>query len=216
MGVMLIGCGSLRQSANSYLIASSLGDNKVSNPYVVLRSLSTVVRLTAFAMMASVFAFTGCSSPKPAEYLVGEWKANDSAAANAIRAAKLKNENPGASSDMARDAGRAMGNMAAKFAKDQTFELVWQGQTEKGTWTYDEARKEVHLKLDAPTVDPNHPDLEKAKEAAAQPRTWVAELDVGQSRLELYMLDPAGVDRLKAVQKTDPKIKPMTFKLKKQ
>jgi hypothetical protein len=160
--------------------------------------------LTALALIL-VAICAGCSPTKPTEQIIGKWKGDDSAVGNALRAAKLKSENPGASSDMVRDGARALGNTEIEFSADQKFKFSFQGRPEKGIWSYDEGRKEFVLKLDPPEIPVDHPNPEEAKKAAEAPRSWVVVYNAGTQHIELFMMDQAAIDLLKAVEKEQTK-----------
>lgn len=124
---------------------------------------------------------------------MGKWKADDSAAGMATRAAKLKNQQPDAESSDVMAAARAMGQIGLDLRQDKSFDLLMGGNTIQGTWAFHEERKEVQLDCKTAEIAPEN---EEKNPGPFQPATFVAYLN-DSGNLRLYPMPRESYDMLK-------------------
>src|SRR5690349_3153365 len=88
----------------------------------------------------------GCAPVSREGALIGAWDGGG-ATSMAIKAAKMKADNPGASSEVIMNSARAAANMGINFRKDKTYTLVLGDIKREGTWSLDKETGEVVLNI---------------------------------------------------------------------
>jgi hypothetical protein len=136
--------------------------------------------------------FVGCSMD-PEQRLVGKWKADSSAAGVAMKAAKLKADNPNISGAEATAYARSLTNVSLALNKDKSCAFVSGGNTLKGTWKFDKEAKLVELDLKTAEIAEEN----KAKNPDGfKPTTYVAEVQDGGDRLEVIPYSRSGYEAI--------------------
>ena len=127
-------------------------------------------------------ALAGCMDREQAA--IGKWKADGSALGAAIRSAKIKAENPDASTGEIMGAARAIGATTVTLNKDKSAEVFIAGTEGKGTWTIDKEAGVVTVnitsaKLAAPA--------EGQQAGPFQAQTWTCYMSDSNDKMRLYM-----------------------------
>jgi hypothetical protein len=129
----------------------------------------------------------------PEQRLIGKWKADSSAASVAMKAAKLKADNPEISGSEATAYARSLTNVSLDLNKDKSCAFVTGGNTLKGTWKFDKEAKLVELDLQTAEIAEEN----KAKNPDGfTPKTYVAEVQDGGDRLEVIPFDRSGYETI--------------------
>lgn len=147
----------------------------------MLKILRTNGGAVGWSILATIILL-GCATD-PEQAIIGVWKADDSAAAMAARAAKLKHDSPDAEGKVVMDAARAMGHIGLDLRADKTFDLLMGGNTIQGSWSFDAELNEVQLDAKTAIVAPENVDKNPEP---FKPATFIAYLnDTGNLRLYL-------------------------------
>jgi hypothetical protein len=150
--------------------------------------------LSRLALLLCLIAlFTGCSTDRE-QAAVGKWKADGSAIGTALRSAKLKSENPDASTGEIMGAARVLGATSVTLNNDKSAEVFVAGTAGQGTWTIDKEAGVVTVnitsaKLAAPA------EGQKAGQFTAQ--TWTCYLNDSNDKMRLYMAPKDIADSLR-------------------
>jgi hypothetical protein len=142
--------------------------------------------------------FAGCAV-EPEQMLVGKWGGDTSAATIAIKAAKMKADNPDISAEQARDYARAAASFAVQFKSDKTCDLYAGGNVLHGTYTFD--KEENLAEIDFKTADVA-PENKAQNPEPFQPQQWIAMLDPEEEKLEVSLGDRNTYKTLKEIRKT--------------
>jgi hypothetical protein len=142
--------------------------------------MNTLTWCRTIGLVFLAAGLAGCMDREQAA--VGKWKADGSALGAAIRSAKMKADNPDASTGQIMGAARAVGATTVHLNKDKTAEVLFGGATIKGTWTIDKEAGVVTLNL---TSAEGAGGEQPAGEVKGQ--TWVAYMNDANDRLRLYM-----------------------------
>ena len=115
----------------------------------------------------------------PEQRLIGKWKADSSAAGVAMKAAKLKADNPEISGADATAYARSLTNVSLDLNKDKSCAFVTGGNTLKGTWKFDKEAKIVELDLQTAEIAPENKDKNPE---GFKPQTYIAIVEEGGTR----------------------------------
>jgi hypothetical protein len=151
--------------------------------------------------LSSVLALAGVSgcAVEPEQMLVGKWGGDTSAATVAVKAAKMKADNPDISAEQARDYARAAASFAVHFKSDKTCDLYAGGNVLHGTYTFD--KEENLAEIDFKTVDVA-PENKAQNSEPFQPQKWIAMLNPEEEKLEISLGDRSTYNTLKEIRKT--------------
>ena len=134
----------------------------------------------------------------PEQRLIGKWKADSSAAGVAMKAAKLKADNPEISGSEATAYARSLTNVSLALNKDKSCAFVTGGNTLKGTWKFDKEAKIVELDLQTAEVAPENKDKNPD---GFKPTTYIAIVEDGGDKIEVLPIDRAGYEVVKDATK---------------
>ena len=146
------------------------------------------VRLVAPACgVLALSLLIGCSVDTE-QQLVGKWKGDDSAVGVAIKAAKMKADNPDVKPSTATTAARAMGATTLTLNQDKTCALFMGGSTVKGKWAYVKEESLVELILDAGEIPPEN---QEQNSEGVQSQQYIVLVSEGIDKLEVVPLPMA-------------------------
>jgi hypothetical protein len=139
----------------------------------------------------------GCSMD-PEQRLIGKWKADSSAAGVAMKAAKMKADNPEISGSDAMAYARSLTKVSLDLNKDKSCTLVTGGNTLKGTWKFDKEASLVELDLKTAEIAEEN----KAKNPEGfKPQTFVVVVEDGGDKLEVLPMPRESYEMVKEATK---------------